>query len=104
MNNQDFLDALAMVSFLVGIANYNENLTQSDKDDIMRRLDSQTNDILMKVQKELETQNEMLREIIERQKSLYVRVFNTENTQVRILGQLKEMQKEQDGQRKENDN
>ena len=104
MNNQDFLDALAMVSFLVGIANYNENLTQSDKDDIMRRLDSQTNDILMKVQKELETQNEMLREIIEKQKSLYVRFFNTENTQVRILGQLKEMQKEQDGQRKENNN
>lgn len=66
MNNQDFLDALAMVSFLVGIANYNENLTQSDKDDIMRRLDSQTNDILMKVQKELEAQNEMLREILKK--------------------------------------
>lgn len=66
MYNQNFLDALAMTSFLVGIANYNENLTQNDKDDIMERLDQQTKDILVKLQKSIDEQNEMLREILRR--------------------------------------
>lgn len=67
--NQDMLDALTLVSFLVGVANYNENLTQSDKDDIMRHLDQQTRDILTRVETALEDQNKMLREILERLKS-----------------------------------
>lgn len=62
--NDDMLDALTLVSFLVGIANYNENLTQSDKDDIMKSLDKQTNQLLLQVHEELENQNEMLREIL----------------------------------------
>lgn len=66
MLNQDFLDALTVASFMIGIANYNENLTQSDKDDIMNGLDQQTNDILIKVQESLEKQNKMLREILRR--------------------------------------
>lgn len=66
MYNQNFLDALTMTSFLVGIANYNENLTQNDKDDIMKRLDQQTKDILVKLQKSMDEQNEMLREILRR--------------------------------------
>lgn len=67
--NQDMLDTLTLVSFLVGVANYNENLTQSDKDDIMRHLDQQTMDILTRVETALEDQNKMLREILERLKS-----------------------------------
>ena len=62
--NQDMLDTLTLVSFLVGVANYNENLTQSDKDDIMRHLDQQTRDILTRVETSLEDQNKMLREIL----------------------------------------
>lgn len=62
--NQDMLDTLTLVSFLVGVANYNENLTQSDKDDIMRHLDQQTRDILARVETSLEKQNDMLREIL----------------------------------------
>ena len=64
MMNQDMLDALTVVSFLVGMANYNENLTQNDKDDIMNRLDQQTRDILMRVEEALEEQNTMLEEIL----------------------------------------
>jgi hypothetical protein len=64
--NQDTLDAIALVSFIVGIANYNENLTQNDKDDIMRHLDQQTRDILVELQKSIEEQNAMLREILSR--------------------------------------
>ena len=66
--NQDMLDTLTLISFLVGVANYNENLTQSDKDDIMRHLDQQTRDILTRVETALEDQNKMLREILERLK------------------------------------
>lgn len=64
--NNDLLDAVSIVSFLVGLANYNENLTQSNKDDIMRRLDQQTNSILTRVQRSLDEQNSMLREILRR--------------------------------------
>lgn len=58
--NQDMLDTITLVSFLIGVANYNENLTQSDKDDIMKSLDKQTNDILIRVRESLQEQNEML--------------------------------------------
>lgn len=66
MYNQNMLDTLTLVSFLIGLANYNENLTQSDKDDIMKRLDQQTQDILVRVQDSLEDHNRMLREILDR--------------------------------------
>ena len=64
--NQDFLDALTFVSFVVGMANYNENLTQSDKDDLMKGLDQKTNAMLARIEQDLEEQNIMLREILSR--------------------------------------
>ena len=64
--DQNFIDAVALVGFLVDLANYKENLTQSDKDDIMQRLDKQSSDILTRVEHALEEQNEMLREILDR--------------------------------------
>ena len=64
MYNKDVLDALAVTSFMIGVANYRENLTQSDKDDIMQGIDRQTRDILTKVNESLEQQNQMLREIL----------------------------------------
>lgn len=64
--NQDFLDALTFVSFVVGVANYNENLTQNDKDDLMRGLDQKTNEMLARIEQDLEEQNIMLREILEK--------------------------------------
>lgn len=64
--NQDFLDALTFVSFMMGMANYNENLTQNDKDDIMRGLDQKTTEMLVAINSSLEEQNKMLREILNR--------------------------------------
>lgn len=61
MYNNDTIDAINIVSFLLGVANYKENLTQSDKDDIIKSLDRQTKDILTRVQEALEEQNVMLR-------------------------------------------
>lgn len=66
MFNSDALDALTLVAFLIGIANYNENLTQNDKDDIMNHLDQQTKDILLRVQQSLDEQNAMLKRILEK--------------------------------------
>ena len=63
--NDDFMDALSLASFIVGIANYNENLSQSDKDDMMQALDKKTNDMLSRLEQDLEEQNEMLKEILD---------------------------------------
>lgn len=64
--NSDMLDTLTFVSFLIAMANYSENLTQSDKDDLMAGLDKQTTHILGHIQEELEKQNRMLAEILDR--------------------------------------
>lgn len=63
------MDALSLASFIVGIANYNENLSQSDKDDMMQALDKKTNDMLSRLEQDLEEQNEMLKEILDVLKS-----------------------------------
>lgn len=66
MTKQDVLDSMAVLSFIIGVANYNENLTQNDKADLMNSLDKQTKDILTKVEEALEKQNTMLEEILSR--------------------------------------
>lgn len=64
--NQDFLDAVALVSFIIGIANYDENLSQSDKDDMMHALDEKANVMLERLEADLEEQNELLRQILDK--------------------------------------
>ena len=64
--NDNFLDALALVGFIIGVMNYNENLSQSDKDDIMEKLDKQTTELLTAIKEDIKEQNDMLREILER--------------------------------------
>ena len=63
--DDDFLDALAVVGFVIGIMNYNENLSQSDKDDMIQQFNNKAEDILERLEKDLEEQNQMLREILE---------------------------------------
>ena len=65
-DNQDFMDALSIASFVIGLANYNENLTQSDKAEIMDKLDVQTRDILEQISADIEKQNEMLKRILDK--------------------------------------
>lgn len=66
MYNQDMLDTLSLLAFVIGLANYRENLSQSDKDDIMNKLDEQTKDILIELTTAIEEQNAMLKEILRR--------------------------------------
>lgn len=64
--NKDFIDAISLISFMVGIANYDENLSQSDKDDLMKSLDEKTNEMLTRLEKDIDNQNEMIKDIINR--------------------------------------
>lgn len=64
--NKDFIDAISLISFMVGIANYDENLSQSDKDDLMKSLDEKTNEMLTRLERDIDNQNEMIKDITNR--------------------------------------
>ena len=64
--NKDFIDAISLISFMVGIANYDENLSQSDKDDLMKSLDEKTNEMLTRLEKDIDNQNQMIKDITNR--------------------------------------
>lgn len=64
--NDNLLNAIQIVSFIIGVLNYNENLTQNDKDDIMQKLDQQTKEILQNVEKQLQEQNVLLKRVLEK--------------------------------------
>lgn len=61
-----FIDNLAVLGFIIGIMNYNENLSQSDKDDLIQRMDVQTKELLNHIDEEIEKQNAMLSDILDR--------------------------------------
>lgn len=64
--NDDFLDIMACMGFAIGLVNYQENLQQSDNDDIMKELDDKTNFMIKKLEEDLERQNELLKEILKK--------------------------------------
>ena len=64
--NGDFLDAMTCMGFAIGLANYQENLQQSDSDDIMKELDNKTNLMITQFEKDLEEQNVMLKAILKK--------------------------------------
>lgn len=64
--SDDFLESLTVVGFIIGVLNYEENLSQSDKDDIIQEFSQKAEDLLSKLEQDLNEQNNMLREIIEK--------------------------------------
>lgn len=64
--NDDFLDMMACMGFAIGLVNYQENLKQSDNDDIMNSLDEKTNLMIERIEADLEYQNTMLQAILKR--------------------------------------
>ena len=64
--NDDFLDVMACMGFAIGLVNYQENLKQSDNDDIMNSLDEKTNLMIERIEADLEEQNTMLQAILKR--------------------------------------
>ena len=67
-NNLQFLDLLNIMSFIIGVMNYNENLTQGDKQDLMSALDEKTENLLNEIHEHLEKQDGQIKEILERMK------------------------------------
>ncbi len=75
MNNNEqltLLDILNILSFIIGILNYNENLTRDDKQELMREIDNKISLVLDKVQKHLEIQDKQLNIIIKRLEELEI--------------------------------
>lgn len=62
--NDDFLDTLSVVGFIIGVMNYNENLSQSDKDDMLQHVSNEIQLLLEKLEKHIDEQNQMLKEIL----------------------------------------
>ena len=65
-SNLEFLDLLNIMSFIIGVMNYEENLTQSDKQDLMTEVDNQTEKMLNQIHEHLEKQDKQIKEILER--------------------------------------
>lgn len=51
---QNFFDVLNLMSFVIGLMNLNENLTQGDKQDIMKNLSEKSDTILKEIHSHLE--------------------------------------------------
>ena len=56
-DNQDFLDALNIASFIVGIVNYQENLTQNDKSEILQNSQNVSKTVIDEIDKHLQIQD-----------------------------------------------
>ena len=63
-NNLDFLDIINIVSFAIAIANYNENLNQTDKQELIHKLDKQTSELLSQLNAHLERQDDNIDKIL----------------------------------------
>jgi hypothetical protein len=63
---QNLLDSVSMVSFIIGLLNLNENLTQGDKQELMETFDKKTQQLLDEIHGHLEIQDEKLDSIIKR--------------------------------------
>lgn len=59
-----FIDLLSIMSFMIGVLNYNENLTQSDKQDIMKELEHNAGNLLDKINGHLQEQDKKLDKIL----------------------------------------
>lgn len=65
MNRQyDLLDVLNILSFVIGLLNYNENLTQGDKQELLEELNNQTSTLLEEIHSHLKEQDIKLEEIL----------------------------------------
>jgi c-di-GMP-related signal transduction protein len=67
---QNLLDSVSMVSFIIGLLNLNENLTQGDKQDLLEEFNNKAELLLNEIHGHLEIQDNKLDEIIKRLEAL----------------------------------
>ena len=63
--NDSMLDALTLLSFIISILNYQENLTQSDKQDLLDNINAVTSDAIVMIREHLNNQDKKIDEILE---------------------------------------
>ena len=63
--DEEFMQNLEILAFIIGVMNYDENLSQSDKNDILQEFDRKAEGLLKRIENDLEEQNQMLGHIIE---------------------------------------
>lgn len=56
----DFLDILNVLSFVIGLMNYDENLTQNDKQDLMQELNAKSDKLLEEIHRHLTEQDKKI--------------------------------------------
>ena len=66
MNQLSFIDLLSIASFVVSLENLEENLTQSDKQDLQKDLTDKADLLLKEIHKHLEQQDQKIDEILRR--------------------------------------
>ena len=59
-----FLDFITLISFWVGLINLEENMTQGDKQDLMKKFDEQTEVVLGQIHTHLEDQDKKIDQIL----------------------------------------
>lgn len=52
-----FLDTISLISFMIGIMNLNENLTQGDKQELLKTFSEKADSLLKEIHSHLERQD-----------------------------------------------
>ena len=60
-----FLDIIGLLSFVISMMNYGENITQSDKQDLQQDLTDKINLVLEEIHGHLQAQDEKIDKILE---------------------------------------
>ena len=60
-----FLDSIGIISFLIGLMNLNENLTQGDKQELLQNFSQKADELLQEIHSHLEFQDQKIDKILE---------------------------------------
>lgn len=60
-----FLDTVNLISFMIGMMNLNENLTQGDKQDLLKTFSQKADDLLKEIHSHLKDQDKKIDKILE---------------------------------------
>lgn len=63
--DDNFLDWISILSFSIGIANYAENITQTDMQELTKEVDNKTSTLLSELHGHLEKQDKKIDNILQ---------------------------------------
>lgn len=70
MNKEQFEFNLSLASFIMGIMNYQENLTQNDKSEILQNSQNVSDLIIQKIDSHLQIQDQKIDQILQELETL----------------------------------